>query len=264
MAVETKEQPDTVDVRGIAVELAKRGAGTALLYLHPHIGLRGADAVLDALARRFTVYAPSHPGFGRSALPRSITTVDDLAYFYLDLIEQLDLDRVTIVGSSFGGWLAAEIAIKASPRLTRLVLIDALGIRISPEPNNPDIVDFFATKQAELDRLAYHDPKHALLDHNGMSEEDAYIHFRNRESAALFGWSPYMNNPKLRDRLHRIHVPTLVLWGESDHIATANYGRRFAEAIPGARYDLIEHAGHFPHIEQPYAVTERIIAFAGG
>lgn len=263
MSTETKERPDTIDVHGIAVELVKYGTGPALLYLHPHIGLRRAEPFLEGLARKFTVYAPSHPGFGRSALPRHITTVDDLAYFYLDLIEQLALDRVTLAGSSFGGWLAAEIATKASPRLARLVLIDALGIRVSSEPDNRDIVDFFATKQAELDGLAYHDPKHALLDHNGMSDEDAYIHFRNRESAALFAWSPYMHNPKLKGRLHRVHVPTLVLWGDSDHIATANYGRRFGEAIPGARFDLIERAGHFPHIEQPDAVVGKIIAFAG-
>lgn len=264
MEADTIRRPNLADVNGISVELDKRGAGPALLYLHPHIGLRRADPFLDALAQKFAVHAPSHPGFGRSALPRHFSTVDDLAYFYLDLIEQLDLDRITLVGSSFGGWLAAEIATKASPRLARFVLIDALGVRVSPEPDNPDIVDFFATKQAELDRLAYHDPKHALLDHNGMSEEDAFIHFRNRESAALFGWSPYMNNPKLKSRLHRIHAPTLVLWGESDHIATANYGRRFAEAIRGARFEQIEHAGHFPHIEQPNVVAQKIIAFAGG
>jgi pimeloyl-ACP methyl ester carboxylesterase len=261
MTIQTRAP--TIEVNGIAVELDRRGAGTALLYLHPHLGLTRAEAFLSALAERFTVCAPSHPGFGRSALPRHFSNIDDLAYFYLDLIEQLALDRITLVGSSFGGWLAAEIAIKASPRIARLVLIDPLGIRVSPEAENADIVDIFATKQAELDRLAYHDPKYAQLDHNGMSEEDAFIHFRNRESAALFGWSPYMNDPKLKGRLHRIKVPTLVLWGESDYIATTSYGRRFAEAIPSARFDEIEHAGHFPHIEQPAILAEKIVAFAG-
>jgi pimeloyl-ACP methyl ester carboxylesterase len=264
METATVGRPDLIEVNGIAVEIARRGTGaTPLLFLHPHIGLTRADAFLDALAKNFAILAPSHPGFGRSVLPRHFTAVDDLAYFYLDLIERLDLDRITLVGSSFGGWLAAEIATKASPRLARLVLIDPLGIRVSPEPDNPDIVDFFATKQAELDRLAYHDPKHALLDHNGMSDEDAYIHFRNRESAALFGWSPYMNNPKLKDRLHRVRVPTLVLWGDSDRIVTPAYGERFAGLIPGATFATVAHAGHFPHIEQPQAVADKIAAFAG-
>jgi pimeloyl-ACP methyl ester carboxylesterase len=262
MATETIPRSTTLAVNGCAVELDKRGAGgPTLLFLHPHIGLGRADTFLDTLAKRFTVYAPSHPGFGRSALPRHFTTVDDLAHFYLDLIEQLALDRVVLVGSSFGGWLAAEIATKASPRLARLVLIDPLGIRVSPEPDNTDIVDFFSTKQAELDRLAYHDPANARLDHTTMSEEDAYIHFRNRESAALFGWSPYMNNPKLKHRLHRLTMPTLVLWGDSDRIVTPAYGERYAGLIPGAAFATVEHAGHYPHIEQPNAVADRIIAF---
>jgi pimeloyl-ACP methyl ester carboxylesterase len=261
MATDTRPAP--IEIRGIAIELDKRGAGPPLLYLHPHIGLARAEPFLDALAKRFTVYAPSHPGFGRSALPRHLTTVDDLAYVYLDLIEQLDLDRILLVGSSFGGWLAAEIATKASPRIARLVLIDPLGIRVSPEADNADIVDIFSTKQAELDRLAYHDPAQAAIDHTTMSEEDAYIHFRNRESAALFGWSPYMNNPKLKSRLHRIAAPALVLWGDSDRIAPLDYGEKYAGLIPGARFAAVDHAGHFPHIEQPQTVAEKIIAFAG-
>jgi pimeloyl-ACP methyl ester carboxylesterase len=256
------ERTPGLEVNGIATELDRRGTGPALLYLHPHLGLTRADAFLEALSRRFTVYAPSHPGFGRSALPRHFSTVDDLAYFYLDLIEQLGIEQATLVGSSFGGWLAAEIAVKASPRLARLVLIDPLGIRASTR-DRADIVDIFATKQAELDRLAYHDPVFARLDHNGLSEEDAFIHFRNRESAALFGWSPYMNDPKLKGRLHRIKLPTLMLWGADDGIAAPDYGRAYTALIPGARFETVAKAGHFPHIEQPRAVAERIIAFIG-
>lgn len=260
METETLSRPSTVEINGIAVELLQRGSGPTLLFLHPHIGLAGADRFLHALARKFAVYAPSHPGFGRSALPRDFTTVDDLAYFYLDLIEELDLDHILLVGASFGGWLAAEIAIKASPRLKRLVLIDPLGIRLS-ERDTPDIVDLFATKQSELDRLTYRDPAHARLDHTAMSEEDAFIHFRNRESAALFGWSPYMNNPKLKGRLHRIKVPTLVLWGDGDGIVKPQYGSAYAGLIPGARFVTVAHAAHFPHFEQPQDCADLIIAF---
>lgn len=260
METETLSRPTAVEINGIAVELLQRGSGPTLLFLHPHIGLAGTDRFLDALARKFTVYAPSHPGFGRSALPRHFTTVDDLAYFYLDLIEELDLDHILLVGASLGGWLAAEIAIKASPRLKRLVLIDPLGIRLS-ERDTPDIVDLFATKQSELDRLIYRDPAHARIDHTAMSEQDALIHFRNRESTALFGWSPYMNNPKLKGRLHRIKVPTLVLWGDDDGIVKPHYGSAYASLIPGARFVTVVHAAHFPHIEQPRDCADLIIAF---
>jgi len=260
MASRTPSRPDTVAINGIQLELLRRSSGPVLLFLHPHIGLAGADAFLDALADKFTVWAPSHPGFGRSALPRHFTTVDDLAYFYLDLIEELDLDRITLVGASFGGWLAAEIAIKASPRLQRLVLIDPLGVRLS-ERDAPDIVDFFATRQPELERALWRDPAHARLDHKAMSEEDAFIHFRNRESAALFGWSPYMNNPKLKGRLHRIKVPTLVLWGDDDGIVKPHYGSAYAGLIAGARFATLARAAHFPHIEQPQDCAGLIIAF---
>jgi pimeloyl-ACP methyl ester carboxylesterase len=260
METETLSRPNTAEINGIAVEFTKRGSGPTLLFLHPHIGLAGADGFLHALAQKFTVYAPSHPGFGRSALPRHFTTVDDLAYFYLDLIDELDLDRILLVGASFGGWLAAEIAVKASPRLERLALIDPLGLRLS-ERDTPDIVDLFATKQSELERLAYRDPAHARLDHTAMSEEDAFIHFRNRESAALFGWSPYMNNPKLKGRLHRVKVPTLVLWGDDDGIVKPQYGRAYAGLIPGARFVTVAHAAHFPYIEQPQHCAQLITAF---
>jgi len=251
----------TVTINGIAVEFDRSGDGPPLLFLHPHIGLANARPFLAALARRFTVYAPSHPGFGRSDRPKYLTTVDDLAYFYLDLIQQLGLTRIMLVGASFGGWLAVEIATKSSERIARLTLIDALGVKLGDRESR-DIADFFATKQTELDRLAYVDPAYARVDHAALSEDEATILFRNRESAALFGWSPYMHNPKLKTRLHRIGVPTLMLWGGQDGIASPSYGERYARLIPGARFARIEHAGHFPHIEQPAETAERIIAFA--
>ncbi|MGH6988290.1 MAG: alpha/beta fold hydrolase [Stellaceae bacterium] len=252
---------EIVEASGISLELVKRGTGgVPLLFLHPHLGLLRSAPFIEALATRFTVYAPSHPGFGRSALPRHVTTVDDLAYLYLDLIEALDLDRVVLVGSSFGGWLAAEIAVKASPRLARLVLIDPVGVRFATREES-DIADIFTMKQSRFEELAYHDPAIAAIDHAALSEEDAVILFRNRESTARFAWSPYMNNPKLRGRLHRIRVPTLLLWGAADGIVKPSYGEAYAGLIPGASFAIIARAGHFPHIEEPAAVADRIIAF---
>ena len=231
------------------------------MFLHPHIGLVRSDPFIARLAARFTVYVPSHPGFGRSALPRFMTSVDDLAYFYLDLIEHLDLREIILVGASFGGWLAAEIATKSRERIRRLILIDPVGIKLG-DRETADIVDIFATKQSELDRLTYREPELAKIDGAQMSEEEAFIMFRNRESTGLFAWSPYMHNPKLKTRLHRIRVPTLLLWGDSDGIVTPSYGEHYAALIPGATFALIERAGHFPHIEQPADCGDKIIRFA--
>jgi pimeloyl-ACP methyl ester carboxylesterase len=250
------------EIAGVRIELIRRGQGRPLMFLHPAIGLKPTDTVLDELAKGFSVLAPSHPGFGRSALPPHISTVDDLAYFYLDLMEALDLRDVTLAGVSFGGWIAAEIAIKSTERVSRLVLADAVGIKVGDREHR-DIVDIFTTRQSEIDRLAYHDPAVGAVDHTTISDEDAATLFRNREAAALFAWSPYMYDPKLASRLHRIRIPTLFLWGASDRIAPPDYGRAYSRLIPGARFELIDAAGHYPHLERPQAFARHISEFAG-
>jgi pimeloyl-ACP methyl ester carboxylesterase len=260
MLERTEAANDLTDIAGVRIELVKRGSGRPLLLLHPAIGIKPTDAVIDHLAGSFAVLAPSHPGFGRSELPRAITTVDDLAYFYLDVMDALDLRGVVLAGVSFGGWIAAEIAVKSTARISHLVLADAVGIKVG-DREHPDIVDVFTTRQSDIDRFAYHDPGIAALDHATISEHDAQIMFRNREATALFAWSPYMYDPKLAGRLHRIRVPTLLLWGASDRIAPPDYGRAYSKLIPGAQFELIEQAGHYPHIERPDLFSQRIVDF---
>jgi pimeloyl-ACP methyl ester carboxylesterase len=249
------------EVAGVRLELIERGSGRPLLLLHPEIGIKPTDRAIDELAKSFAVIAPSHPGFGRSELPRAMTTVDDLAYFYLDLMDALDLDGVVLAGISFGGWIAAEIAIKSTARVSHLVLANAVGIKLGDREHR-DIVDMFTTKQSEIDALAYHDPKVVAVDHAAIADDDAQIMFRNREATARYAWSPYMYDPKLASRLHRIRVPTLLLWGASDRIASPDYGRAYGRLIPGARFELIEAAGHYPHLERPEAFARMIIDFA--
>jgi pimeloyl-ACP methyl ester carboxylesterase len=248
------------EIAGVRIELIKRGAGRPLLLLHPAIGIKPTDRVIDQLAQSFTVIVPTHPGFGRSELPRAMTTVDDLAYFYLDLMEALDLHDLVLAGISFGGWIAAEIAIKSTERVSHLVLADAVGIKLGDREHR-DIVDIFTTKQSDVDRFAYHDPGIAAVDHGSISDDEAQIMFRNREATALFAWSPYMYDPKLAGRLHRIRVPALVLWGASDRIALPDYGRAYSKLIAGARFELIEEAGHYPHLERPDLFSRQIVDF---
>jgi len=249
-----------VDIAGIEVEILTRGQGQPLLFLHPHIGLDHASPFIAHLAKTFRVIAPSHPGFGHSALPAFMTSVDDLAYFYLDLLAALDLREVVVAGVSFGGWLAASIAVKTTERISRLILADAVGLKLGG-PETRDIVDIFTTKQHEVEALAYHQGAAPDKDMKAMSEDELLVLFRNRESTARFAWSPYMRDPKLAHRLHRIDVPTLVLWGESDRIALPDYGRAYAAQIPGATFDLIREAGHFPHVEQPETFAQKIVDF---
>ncbi len=131
----TADPASSIVVNNIRVELIERGRGKPLLFLHPEIGIEPTSPVLDRLASRTRVLAPVHPGFGRSEQPKSFDTVDDLAYFYLDLLEQLDLRQIIVVGVSFGGWIAAEIAIKSGERLSHLVLANAIGIKVGDREN---------------------------------------------------------------------------------------------------------------------------------
>lgn len=256
---ELTEDSSSIEVRGIRLECIDRGSGQPLLFLHPSIGLDTAGPALGLLAKDMRVLAPSHPGFGGSDLPASFTTVDDLAYFYLDLLDQLDLRDVTIVGVSLGAWIAAEIAVKSTARIAKLVLADAVGIRVNTRETS-DITDIFALTEKGFIALAYHDPNVGTRDPTLPDARVARL-ARNLESTARFGWQPYMHNPKLRGRLHRIDVPTLMLWGAQDRIVTPDYGRAYATAIPGARFATIENAGHFPHIEQPDEFAKQVLSF---
>jgi pimeloyl-ACP methyl ester carboxylesterase len=250
-------------INGIRIETVDKGRGRPLLFLHPGIGIDPAAPVLDRLAERARVIAPSHPGFGGSEQPRSFTTIDDLAYFYLDLLDTLELKDVAVVGVSLGGWIAAEMAVKSTQRISHLVLANAVGIKVGDRETR-DIADIFAKTEKDLNELAYFDPGSAARDYKAMADADVRTVARNREATARYGWSPYLHDPKLKGRLHRVRVPTLFLWGAADRVLSEAYGRAYCAAIAGARFETIERAGHYPHIEQPETFAGRVAAFIEG
>lgn len=249
-------------VNGVHLETIERGSGQPILFLHPSIGLDPNAPVLELLSHENRVIAPTHPGFGGSDLPKGMSTVDDLSYFYLDLLESMDLRDVAIVGVSFGAWIAAEIAVKTAERLSHLVLANAVGLKVSDRETR-DIVDIWALTDEQFAELAYFDPKLGMHDYKSMSEADVLLAARNREATARFGWSPYFHDPKLKGRLHRIKIPTLFLWGTADRILSEQYGRSFCSAVANAKFEQIERAGHFPHVEQPQEFAKRTLAFIG-
>ena len=247
-------------VQGIELEVVRRGTGRPILALHGFDTIDPAAPFLDLLARHGEVIAPSSPGFGQSPRPKDFDTVYDLVHLYLEILEMLPGDKVTLLGFSFGGWLAAEVAAACSHRLDKLVLVDPLGIKIS-DRETPDILDIFNKSPEEVRRRSWHDPDTFAPDYNAMSDEGLVIHARNREALCLYAWHPYMYNPQLPRWLGCIDVPTLLVWGASDGVVTPNYGRAYARLIPGSQFALIEAAGHHPEIEQPEAFVGRVAAF---
>ena len=251
---------ETLSVGGVDLEVLRRGTGRPLVLLHGLAPVDPAAPVLDLLAPHAEVIAPTHPGFGHSPRPDDFDTVYDLVRLYLEVLDQLPHDRVALMGLSFGGWLAAEIAATRPHRVEKLLLVDAVGIKVS-DRETPDILDVFNTSPSEVQRRSWHDPAKWSPDCDAMSDEALVAHARNRDALCLYAWHPYMHNPQLKRWLPRIGVPTLVLWGASDGIVKPAYGRAYGALIPGARFELIEAAGHHPEIEQPSAFVAPVVAF---
>ncbi len=232
-----------ISVAGIELELVERGQGSPVLYLHGGSGLAMDAPFVELIAKERRVLAPSHPGFGKSSLPDWLDSVDDIAHVYLELLDRVGLKRTDLVGFSIGGWIAAELATKVPERLDRLVLIGPVD---------------------KLDRLRFHDPARNPRDLAALGDEELLIAARNAETLALLSWEPYMHNPKLPHRLHRVDVPTLFLRGASDGIVSAEYLERYAALVPKARIETVAEAGHLPHVEQPAVTAAKVLKFLNG
>jgi len=257
--------PERIDVSGTSIEILTKGTGQPLLFLHPAHGLDPADRFIDRLSQQYRVIAPMHPGFGDCVLSEGITTVDDLVHFDLDLIEQFDLRDAVLVGASFGGWVAAELATKGTGRFSSLVLLDTLGAKFGDRETR-DILDICVTPIDDLPATLFADAeigRQALgdLEFPAMSEAAITRFARNREALVQFGWAPTLYNPKLKQRLHRIDIPTLVLWGSEDRVVPPTYGQSFAHEIAGARFESIPDAGHYGFMEKPDAYADRVLDF---
>ena len=188
--------PRTITIAGASLELVERGAGRPLLFLHAGEGLMPERPWLDLLAQRYRVIAPSHPGWGNSPLIDGAGSVDDLAYLYLDLAAELGLQDAVLVGACFGGWVAAEIMVRSTARFSRLVLVDPLGVKFGGREDR-DITDMHALQRDEYLRLAWADPAKGDTDFTALPESELAAIVRGREAFALYGWKPYMHNPRL-------------------------------------------------------------------
>jgi pimeloyl-ACP methyl ester carboxylesterase len=253
---------EKISVKGIETEVLVGGAGPKLLFLHSNWGPDTCtDAYLRLLTGSFQVFAPFHPGYGRIDRPKHFASVGDLAYFYLDYLKQQSLSNVMVVGASIGGWIACEIAVRSTQRLSQLVLVDPVGIKTGCRERR-DFVDFFAIAQSDRGRLEFQDPKFQSIDYSRRSDEELTIIARGRDAEVHYGWNPFMHNPQLRHWLHRIDVPTLILRGSEDRVVLREAHEAFRDLIPDAELRLIPNSGHHPHLEQPVEFADHVKQFA--
>jgi pimeloyl-ACP methyl ester carboxylesterase len=254
-------QTSELRVQGVAVRMHRAGQGAPVLFLHGAGGVPQWLPFFDLLAERYEVWVPEHPGFGASDDPAWIRSIGDLALFYLDFIEEAGLDGVHLVGNSLGGWLAAEILIRDRARFRSLVQLAPAGLRKKGVPPG----DNFIWGPEEAVRNLYHDQSFAdrMLGLN-LDEAQLDVMLKNRFSAAKFGWQPRWHNPDLAKWLHRIKLPTLVIWGADDKLLPASYAEMWQEHLPDVRLVIIEECGHLPHVEQALLVARHVRQFLEG
>ena len=238
------------------VSLTDLGKGRGYLVLHGGAGPASTSGLAEALSKSARVVVPTHPGFAGEPRPDWFSRINDLVIAYLALIDHLNLSDVVVVGNSVGGWIAAEMALRRSPRIAGIVLLNAVGI----DTGSPDkkIVDPMAVQPAERAALSFHDPKRFAITPAG---PQLAIMAENQRTLRVYA-GDLMIDPNLRARLEQISIPAMVVWGESDRIVDADYGRRWAESIPEARFELVREAGHFPQIERLDEVLRLIGDFA--
>jgi pimeloyl-ACP methyl ester carboxylesterase len=224
------------------------GQGRPFLILHGGGGPRTVSGFAELLAASepARVLVPVHPGFDGTPRPDDVNSIKALAVVYAQLLDELDLDDVTVVGNSIGGWIAAELALLASPRVGKVILVDAAGLQLDAHP----AADFFALTMAQVADLSYYNPDAFRIDVDALPPQAQAMMAANRAALQLYGGAT-MNDPTLLGRLTAIDIPTLVVWGAADRMFPFQHGEAYAAAIPDAKYHVITDAGHLPQLETP-------------
>ena len=247
--------PAMVTVEGTAVRVMRRGSGPPLLFLHGSDAFATWQPFMESLAQRFEVIVPDHPGFGESATPAWLDTIGDLAHFYRAFIDALALHDLTLAGHGIGGWIAAELALRDTGDLRALILIDAAGL-----PLAVDGIDTFMCSPDEIRRASFKNVERAPELDDAQRAQIA----KNALMTARLAWTPRFYDPQLAKWLHRLRLPTLVVWGADDAIFPARQAAAFAAAIAGAQTVIVPDAGHLPHVEQSAAFITAVNAFSAG
>jgi pimeloyl-ACP methyl ester carboxylesterase len=244
----------------VDVTVVDRGVGQPFLLLHGGGGPDTVAGFADLLAINYParVITPIHPGFGGTPRPEALHTIGQLAALYVALLDELDLKDVTVVGNSIGGWIAAEMALHESPRIGGAILIDAVGIEV---PGHP-VADFFSLSMDQVFQLSFHNPEPFRIDPTNLPPAAQRAAASNRAALGVYAGTS-MSDPSLIERLSTSEIPTLVLWGDSDQIVDAHYGRAYAAAIPTARFQLLTDTGHMPQVETPDQLLQAIRDCAG-
>ena len=248
-----------VEVDGCRTHLRRGGAGQPLVFLHGASGAPVIQPFMEKLAERFDVLVPEHPGYGLSDEPAWLENIHDMAYFYLDFFEKLHLEKAVVVGSSMGGWIAMEMAVRSTSRLQSLVLVSPAGIA-APGVQPADI---FLLSPEDVVRNLFFDEKLAAARLAApVTPESIDVGLKNRHTTARLAWEPRLHDPFLPKWLHRIDVPVKIIWGRQDKILPVGFVDFYKKNLPKAEFDIFENCGHLPHAEKADQFCDSVIRFA--
>jgi pimeloyl-ACP methyl ester carboxylesterase len=251
---------ETRQVGDATLHLLRGGAGRPALVLHGMEGPEGWLEFHERLSGGSEVYAPSHPGFGESPRPEWVETITHQALFYEWFLRDAGLEQVDLIGFGIGGWIAAEMAAMCPHNLAHLVLVGAAGIR----PADGEILDVFVRRWRDVVEMCVEDPEaeeyqriytaSPIVDFGGHRES-------GRTMTMRMCYRPYMYDPSLPSMLGGVKTPTLVVWGAHDRIIPVECAELYRQAIPGARVEVLDGCGHWPHFEKPAELADAVLRF---
>ena len=257
MATETRWTETQIELAGGKLHLARAGSGRPVLVLHHDVGSPERLAFYDALATRFDVLVPHHPGYSRSERLDWLRNTRDIASLYAWLLSDLGIERAALVGLGFGGWIAAEMATMAPAAFHRLVLVGAMGLK----PPDGDILDQAIISYIDYARAGFHDQAAFARIYGDVSTDQLVEWDLCREMSFRIAWKPYMYNQSLPQLLGGVKAPALVVWGDDDKVVPRSAGELYAARLPKARFELVRNSGHNVDMEQPEALTRLVTAF---
>lgn len=252
-----------VMVRETEVEMVSGGSGPPLVFLHGAGGSAGWQAWHEELAKQYTVYAPSQPGFNGTERPDWVYTITDVAHFNLEMIQTLALDQYVLMGASMGGWVAAEMAAMCPSGLKALVLVDAAGVK----PEKGEIAEIFMCSADTRLKQRFYDPSQVPnYDHYArrLTPEEQVVDHANREMASRLCWRPYLHNLSLPYYLRKVPTPTLIVWGRHDAIIPVECGELYHQALPNSSLTILDNCGHSPAVEKQTEFLHAVTGFLSG
>jgi pimeloyl-ACP methyl ester carboxylesterase len=249
----------SIEIAGCRTHYRRGGKGAPLVFLHGAGGVMGVLPFMERLAERFDVLVPDHPGYGRSDEPEWLENIHDVAYFYLDFLERLGLEKVVLAGASMGGWMALEIAVRNTSRLRSLVLNAPAGVAAP----GVESIDTFLLSPEESARALVHDQRLAEERlSRPMPPEALDLALKNRHTTARLAWEPRLHDPHLPKWLHRIDVPVCLVWGAQDRVLPVALGRELKRLMPKAELNVLEGCGHLPQEEKVGEYCDIVFRFA--